>query len=66
MLDTRFVARNFRPGDAFRIVCQTAETDFLVEDAFPGASLGLKLRRSWLHHLAEDAEYLQMRCTWPG
>ena len=44
----------------------SAETAFLVADAFPRASPGLKFRRTWLDHLAEDAEYLEVHFTWPG
>ena len=29
-------------------------------------SPGLKFRRTWLHHPAEDAEYREVHFTWPG
>ena len=29
-------------------------------------SPGLKFRRTWLHHLAGDVEYGEVRFTWPG
>ena len=44
----------------------SAERDFLVALAFPPASPGIKFRRTWVDHLAEDAEYLEVHFTWPG
>ena len=29
-------------------------------------SPGLKFRRTWVHHLVEDAEYREVHFTWPG
>ncbi|OLP89375.1 hypothetical protein AK812_SmicGene29175 [Symbiodinium microadriaticum] len=43
-------------------VCKKAS---LSQSAVHGPA-GLKFRRTWLHHLAEDAEYREVHFTWPG